>query len=423
MICHTISAQVGAIEQVIQAVKAGELLQKDIAASVDRVRNLKDRYLFSNSPIPTSTLATSEARNTKQSSLASEIYAKSTTVVRSVPRSFPLSSYPKKKIVFVSPGKAPVGGGAVESGEEKTREYYTPASYIDLLRAQDPNVLDVRFHGGTAISADGENQIAEADAVIFATRNASLSSYQKEYGLALGKKLGEKLIVVATCDPYDFLEEKDEIKNYITIYEPTIPAFKSAVDIIFGVTKPLGTLPVGIPLTQHEIRPFTNSEADIDKLWSLWHVVFPKWPIERPRLSKLLGAKNGLHYFHDKGFCISYLMDGPQAKIAAVGKVKKFRSCPDIPQEQNDGSYFVLPDQCLDIFTRCVSMKADDKELRGISKKATGFGFDLAGMNLIGFSLCFLISWLDEWESWHSTRVVKSTKECKEGKARIEITL
>lgn len=85
MICHTMSAQVGAIEQVIQAVKTGELSQADIAVSVDRVHDLKHRYLSSTLPIPTSTLATSEARNTRQASLASEIYAKSTTVVRSLP--------------------------------------------------------------------------------------------------------------------------------------------------------------------------------------------------------------------------------------------------------------------------------------------------------------------------------------------------
>jgi beta-N-acetylhexosaminidase len=236
-------------------VKTGELSQADIQASVDRVQALKSKYLSSALPIPISTLATSEARNTRQAALASEIYAKSTTVVRSVPGSFPISSDPKKKIVFVSPGKTPVGGGAVESGEEKTREIYSPASYIDLLRVQDPNILDVLFHDGTAVSTDDEKHIAEADAVIFATRNASLSSYQKEYGLALGKKLSEKLIVVATGDPYDFLEEKDEINNYITIYEPTIPAFKSAVDIIFGITKPLGTLPAATTPTKHEIRP------------------------------------------------------------------------------------------------------------------------------------------------------------------------
>ena len=37
MICHTISAQVGAIEKVVQAVKSGELSQQAIDASVERV--------------------------------------------------------------------------------------------------------------------------------------------------------------------------------------------------------------------------------------------------------------------------------------------------------------------------------------------------------------------------------------------------
>jgi hypothetical protein len=41
MICHTMSAQVGAIEQVVQAVKKGELSQDAIQASVERVKDLK----------------------------------------------------------------------------------------------------------------------------------------------------------------------------------------------------------------------------------------------------------------------------------------------------------------------------------------------------------------------------------------------
>jgi beta-N-acetylhexosaminidase len=57
----------------------------------------------------------------------------------------------------------------------------------------------------------------------------------------------------------------------------------------------------------------------------MWAVVFPKWPIERNRLLKLLRLNNGQHYLHDKGFCISYLMDGPQGKIVAVGVLLDFR--------------------------------------------------------------------------------------------------
>lgn len=43
MICHTMSAQVGAIEKVVQGVSSGELSQDAIQASVDRVNDLKAR--------------------------------------------------------------------------------------------------------------------------------------------------------------------------------------------------------------------------------------------------------------------------------------------------------------------------------------------------------------------------------------------
>jgi beta-N-acetylhexosaminidase len=81
--------------------------------------------------------------------------------------------------------------------------------------------------------------IKDADVVILGTRNASQYPYQREFGLRLAD-ITNKLIVIATCDPYDFLDEVDKIKNYITVYEPTIPAFKAAVDIMFGASHAAG---------------------------------------------------------------------------------------------------------------------------------------------------------------------------------------
>jgi len=260
MICHTMAAQVGAIELVAKAVKNGELSQKEIQQSVDRVKRLKENYLASpRSPIPTSTIKDMEARREAQSTLASEIYSKSTTLIRGAEGVFPISKDSATKIVFVSPGKTPLGGGAVDSGEEKTREPYTPATYLDIIKGHSPSATEIRFYDSKPLSAESQNLIDEADIVIYATRNASLYPDQKELGLSLGKKLGRKLITIATCDPYDFLEEISEIQNYITIYEPTIPAFKSAIDVIFGITKPVGRLPVSAEPTKYDIRQFNSS--------------------------------------------------------------------------------------------------------------------------------------------------------------------
>jgi beta-N-acetylhexosaminidase len=316
------SAQVGAIEQVVQAVKSGELSQKAIQSSVDRVRSLKAKYAAQYSAVPLETkLQDAKSRNAVQAELAADIYAKSVTIVRSEPGLIPI--LPKTKVVFVSPGKTPAGGGAVESGEEKTREPYTPASYIDLIKLHNPNAVDIRFHNGFQLSAEEEKHIADSDIIIFATRNASFSAYQKDFGLSLGKKYGKKLIVVATCDPYDFLEEKVEIKNYITIYEPTIPAFQTAVDIIFGVAKAHGSLPVGTPV-KHNFKDITNWDEDFEQLWQVWQTIFPKWPIERARMLNFLSQLPGRHYIHEKGFCLSFV-DGQRGRIAAVGVLPEYR--------------------------------------------------------------------------------------------------
>ncbi|KAK8211754.1 hypothetical protein BKA81DRAFT_357260 [Phyllosticta paracitricarpa] len=53
------------------------------------------------------------------------------------------------------------------------------------------------------------------------------------------------LVVIATCDPYDFLGTDGEfIENYVAIYEPTAAAFKGAADVLFGVCDAAGRLPV-----------------------------------------------------------------------------------------------------------------------------------------------------------------------------------
>lgn len=324
MICHTMSAQVGAIEQVIQAVKNGELSQEAISASVERVQTLKSKYSIDSKQIPISSLDQVKARNERQETMAAEVYAQSTTLVRSAVGIIPIASN-SRKIVFISPGKSLPDGGVVESGEEKTREPHTPSTYINVLRAHEPNIIDIRFYDSVELSIEDEKHISLADTIILATRNASLSTHQKKLGLFLGRKFGKNLIVVATCDPYDFLDEKNEIQNYITIYEPTIPAFKSAADVIFGKTKPLGKLPVGISTTIHDVKPFNGSDEEVKKISEMWAVVFPKWPVALPRLANILHQPHGKHYLHDEGFCLSFIMSGPHGKIAAIGVLPQYR--------------------------------------------------------------------------------------------------
>lgn len=79
------------------------------------------------------------------------------------------------------------------------------------------------------------------------------------------------------------------------------------------------------PWSVEDIRDLTSSDEDFDKLWQMWQTIFPKWPVERRRMEKILHQLPGQHYIHEKGFCLSYLTDGPHGKIAAVGVLAEYR--------------------------------------------------------------------------------------------------
>lgn len=76
---------------------------------------------------------------------------------------------------------------------------------------------------------------------------------------------------------------------------------------------------------KHDLRHFTNSDEDFEEIWQLWQTIFPKWPVERQRMEKLLHQLPGHHHIHEKGFCLSFLENGAHGKIAAVGVLPEYR--------------------------------------------------------------------------------------------------
>ncbi|KPM43212.1 hypothetical protein AK830_g3350 [Neonectria ditissima] len=75
----------------------------------------------------------------------------------------------------------------------------------------------------------------------------------------------------------------------------------------------------------YDIKDFTKSEKDVEKIWHMWQTIFPAWPIERQRLEKILLLLPGQHYLHGQGFCLSYLKNGEHGQIAAVGVLPEHR--------------------------------------------------------------------------------------------------
>jgi beta-N-acetylhexosaminidase len=245
MICHTYDVQAASVDRICQALDAGELSQAQVDASLKRLRDLKNKYTNWETALEAHPQSSLAALNKKNDALAHDIYAKATTIVRSEPGTLPLSR--TATTVFISPGINVPTSGAASSGEEalqKTRVPWVSGEFGDTLRKYNPGVIDIRFTD-SALTPQAWKQVEDAEVVILATRNARESQYQRDLGLEVARRrAGRTFISVATCSPYDFIDDEAQVKNFVAVYEPTLEAFASAADILYGEVPARGKLPV-----------------------------------------------------------------------------------------------------------------------------------------------------------------------------------
>lgn len=246
MICHTYEVQAAAVDRVCDAVSSGRLSSRNIEASVKRLAALKDRYTTWDAALATHNSADLDAINSASKKLADRVYAESVTVVREAAGLIPLSR--TAKTVFLSPGPNVPQGGAVDSGVviQPTRVPWTASTFSDAIKKYNTNVESIRFVNAQ-LDDDAWRKLEEAEVVIVATRNAKESPYQNELAMEVVRRLkSAKVAVIATCNPYDFLDVA-QVSTYLATYEPTYEAFAAAADVLYGEAKPTGVLPVAHP--------------------------------------------------------------------------------------------------------------------------------------------------------------------------------
>ena len=295
MICHTFKAQVGAFEEVFKACKAGEIPIEQILKSVSRVNALKDKFL-SWDKLETLRAETVDELRLKHQELAAGVYGRSVTVIRDEQNALPLS--PMSKVLYMYPFGKFTRSGVIAGDEESAELPCTPPAFVDILRSHNAGIASLPFYDDTDLDEAGKKEVMEADAVILATRNAKLSPKQTELGLELNK-LAKRLVVVATCDPYDFMDHP-EIKTVLATYEPTIEAFHAAARILFGESKACGVLPVLTTRGQVSIEEF-NVARDLQEVIALWHKLLPQYAVPADRLGDLLVRSNGKHFVSRSG--------------------------------------------------------------------------------------------------------------------------
>ncbi|KAK7552355.1 putative beta-N-acetylglucosaminidase [Phyllosticta citricarpa] len=239
MICHTIDLQSGALEAVFEAAKEKDFASQ-LSESYDRVNaSRSDMSMETSCSDPN--LQKFWQFSADNAKLAEDVYKRSATLVRGTSK---LPLLKDSKILFVIPSDMPIPSGVVEYGDLQDAIPKTPSGYLEVLKSFNPFVQHLKFFQDGRNDKEILDAAAAVDTVILATRNARFSPYQRNMAKSL-QSAAPSLVVIATCDPYDFLGTDGEfIENYVAIYEPTAAAFKGAADVLFGVCDAAGRLPV-----------------------------------------------------------------------------------------------------------------------------------------------------------------------------------
>ncbi|GLA08028.1 hypothetical protein AnigIFM60653_009553 [Aspergillus niger] len=296
MICHTYSVQVASILQVCQAAESEKIPSARLNEAIRRVSELKSRFLSWETALrPLESRENWPALGTdlvKHSALAKQAYAQSVTLVRDSLQILPVSS--SANVVFLFPGDQTPAGGAVDGEGLGRKGSYNASVYLNILRQYNQTVVEIRY-GSAGLSTELTSTIEAADVVIFASINARESPFQRTLGLELPSR-ARKLVSIAACNPYDFLEDAS-VGTYIATYEPTPEAFAAAAEVIFGRSEPKGTLPVKNPTSQMSVEESELANTkDILQITAVWNAALPSYPLSAQKLQLLINQEHGHHF-------------------------------------------------------------------------------------------------------------------------------
>lgn len=237
LISHTYDLQKQALDRIEAAVNEGELPEEWIDRAVERVWELKKKYL-SWETTPALKEIPSFVGGEAHEELSRKQYERGVTVVKN-DGLLPLNVQENMKILVISvsgQSHTPVEGA-------RKKDSILPAA----IASHHANVLVEEVS-----SSPDEEEIAracklanEADLIIFGTDNAFSLKRQVRIVKLLEEK-NKPFVVVAVRNPYD-LSRFPEVQAFITTYEPSALAVQAAADIIFGKIEPKGKLPVTIP--------------------------------------------------------------------------------------------------------------------------------------------------------------------------------
>lgn len=240
MVSHLHTRHFETLKEIETAVETGEIDGATIEAACQRVMKLKEKYLKWEDVSLEGELTVSPEVGCLQHELeAAEIYRQGVTVVKNEGNILPLPQDRDHRVLVVYP-------------ENNVKMQVEDKKYLNLALGEafqevQPSVDTLKISNPP--TSQEINQVVERakeyQSVIVGTLTVTQDSSQVTLVQKL-KESGAQVVVVATRSPYD-LSYLPEIPAYVSTYEFTYPALKTAAEAIFGKKVVKGKLPVTLP--------------------------------------------------------------------------------------------------------------------------------------------------------------------------------
>lgn len=262
MVCHTIEWQLAALEATYAAVEKGELGLDFLRASGERIQALKDKFCGRWEDVLDKQLSVEAVANLKiENALFSrQVYALSTRWLSRPKEDRDLYISPHSDVLVLTPQMESINA-AVDDPQDLQRtaagsiRNTAGPSYIAFATAvarRAPFSTHLVYSAtdavGDSLSETLRKSILSVHVVVFTTRNAHRAAWQlgvlsrvvNAIGSASegGKAQSIKLVVVASCAPYDSTllaaDERTKDLPCLCTYEFTEPALEEAAAKLYG---------------------------------------------------------------------------------------------------------------------------------------------------------------------------------------------
>jgi beta-N-acetylhexosaminidase len=257
LLCHYRDRQITAVQALYKAVESGRISRETVDESVNRILRVKAKhglinpsYCKSQELSPRSALrgfhpdTPGPVEYRDHQALALEIARNSVTLLRNSDNLIPIKPCSNMKLLVISPDI-----GSITQVEDKqllssplaaATKRFAPHLRTHTV-SQNPNRQEIEHAAELAKTCYAGTE----GVIILGTYNAHL--YQEQGALARALlATGAPCVIVAMRNPYDIREFPDA-GTYIAAYGFRDCTMQAAAEVIFGLTQPVGRLPVTVP--------------------------------------------------------------------------------------------------------------------------------------------------------------------------------